>query len=440
MCPEHQGAVRAICGIPPCGALPKGGFATGSLDKSVRIYEYDQATRSCTMKGTLNGHLGGVISLSMTSDGHLVSGGWEGQARVWDLADGQCVAVLEGHENGTCVLGLPTGEIAIGSTGRKNEYDQPVDFKIRIWALAAATSGSGGTAAKPSYVIKKTIQDHKLSVRDLALLPGVGFVSVGNDGAVKVRTMDGGVMTTFQNPPGTEGQPPFIYATHVTQSGLILTCSDDQIVRVYTADAIADEVTVPGTPWRAASLPNGDVAIVCGQSGTSRRGHVYVFSPDASRKCTEVEAARFTKDMEPPPKSVQMGDNEAGGNGEMRIAGPYEQRASMPGKGDGEYAFFKRADGVVMVCAWSAAAACWADIGEMTDGPTDGPGSMSVGAGAGASGQWDCESQPRAGETVQRDMRIRIARAPQLHIVSPSHDVLFSLLLHPSLPPQTSAA
>jgi len=49
---------------------------------------------------SLSGHIGGVISLSQTPDGLLVSGGWEGHARVWDIATGSSKFVLEGHENG----------------------------------------------------------------------------------------------------------------------------------------------------------------------------------------------------------------------------------------------------------------------------------------------------------------------------------------------------
>ena len=49
---------------------------------------------------SLSGHSGGIISLSLTSDGLLISGGWEGHARVWDLVSGATKYVLEGHENG----------------------------------------------------------------------------------------------------------------------------------------------------------------------------------------------------------------------------------------------------------------------------------------------------------------------------------------------------
>ncbi len=44
-------------------------------------------------------------------DGQLLSGSWDGTARVWDPASCTCTQVLEGHENGVSVLGLPNGDI-----------------------------------------------------------------------------------------------------------------------------------------------------------------------------------------------------------------------------------------------------------------------------------------------------------------------------------------
>lgn len=390
MCPEHQAQVRAIYPLPIIpNVLPKGGFATGSLDKTVRIYEYDTVTRSASLKGSLTGHIGGVISLGLTVNNELISGGWEGHVRIWNLSNGKCIQVLEGHENGTCVLGLPTGDIVVGSTGRKNEYDQHLDYKIRIWSKV------GGSNGPPSFVINKIIEDHTSAVRDFALLPGVGFVSVSNDGTVKVRTMDGKVISTFTNPSTADGHPVFCFSSHVTKEGLILTCNDDQTVRIYTADNVLDEIPLPGIPWRVGSLTNGDLVIATGQAASSRRGHVYFFSNSAERVCTEMEAVRFLKDIQPPPKpkpGESSDDPMNGSNGPMKISGPYDARNSFPGTKDQEYGFFKKADGHVMLCSWSAAANCWADIGEVTDKPGDGD-SMDYsnqlstgGSGGGATG------------------------------------------------------
>ncbi len=84
VCTEHSGFVRVIRAVPPCPALPSGGFATGCLDKAVRLYAVDVSSSGAVrveLKGELSGHTMGVISLGFTSAGDLISGGWEGQAR-----------------------------------------------------------------------------------------------------------------------------------------------------------------------------------------------------------------------------------------------------------------------------------------------------------------------------------------------------------------------
>jgi phospholipase A-2-activating protein len=49
----------------------------------------------------LQGHEGGVISLRWDHAGtRLLSGSWDGTARIWDIATSECIAILPGHENG----------------------------------------------------------------------------------------------------------------------------------------------------------------------------------------------------------------------------------------------------------------------------------------------------------------------------------------------------
>jgi phospholipase A-2-activating protein len=242
MCPEHTAALRAAVAIQPCPAFPTGGFATASLDKAVRLYSLDPATGRVEFVRALAGHMMGVISLSWTSTGDLLSGGWEGHARVWDIATGACKQVLEGHENGTCVLGLPNGDIVCGSTGRKNEHNQHVDYKLRIWRHSVV----GG---RPGYSIAKVISDHEQAVMDLALLAGGGgFASVGNDGTCRVRTLDGAVVHTFVNDVSEEGKPFSVLRVGVLADGTVATANEDGAVRLYDAGSgvAKGEVRLPG--------------------------------------------------------------------------------------------------------------------------------------------------------------------------------------------------
>ena len=43
----------------------------------------------------------------------LISGSWDGSAKIWDVAGGACVTTLAGHENGVCVLGFPDGKASV---------------------------------------------------------------------------------------------------------------------------------------------------------------------------------------------------------------------------------------------------------------------------------------------------------------------------------------
>ena len=62
-------------------------------------------------------------------------GSWDGSARIWEINETSitCTAVLPGHENGVCVLGLPDGSIVTGSTGEQKE-NTVVNFKLRFWS------------------------------------------------------------------------------------------------------------------------------------------------------------------------------------------------------------------------------------------------------------------------------------------------------------------
>lgn len=166
---EHKHWVTSMISMPSTvlpNLAPAGGFITGSMDKNIRIYDTD-----CVLLQTLTGHSGGVISLSWTRDDanpRLLSGSWDGTARLWDLSTLTCVQIFPGHENGVCVLGLENGSIVTGSTGEQ-QGNAVVNFKIRLW--------------QPNGDLIETIQDHEGPVRQLIELPHMGgFASCSNDG------------------------------------------------------------------------------------------------------------------------------------------------------------------------------------------------------------------------------------------------------------------
>ena len=62
-------------------ALPRGLLASGSYDKTVRVWNV--AARTCV--AVLQGHTGCVHALAAFPDGRLASGSEDGEIRVWEL-------------------------------------------------------------------------------------------------------------------------------------------------------------------------------------------------------------------------------------------------------------------------------------------------------------------------------------------------------------------
>ena len=49
---------------------------------------------------TLDGHMDGVLTVSLSPDGtRVVTGSMDNTARLWDARDGKLLATLQGHES-----------------------------------------------------------------------------------------------------------------------------------------------------------------------------------------------------------------------------------------------------------------------------------------------------------------------------------------------------
>ncbi len=127
----------------------------------------------------------------------LISGSWDGTARVWDLRTHACVFVLDKHENGVHVLGLSNNTIATVSTG-ESVNGRPANYRLRIW------DASGKMVGDP-------IADHAGSIRSICAVSGIGALATSsNDGSIMLRTIDGESIGTMLHPPQEDDSPPFV--------------------------------------------------------------------------------------------------------------------------------------------------------------------------------------------------------------------------------------
>lgn len=311
--------------------LPGGGFATGSMDKRIRVFGPDAQRLAL-----LEGHEAGVISLTVSADGkRLLSGSWDGTARVWDLQSRQCVHMLSGHENGVCVLELPDGTVVTGSTGRQ-VGNAVADFHLRFWS-------------KDSLV--KTLSDHKGPIRQLALVPDIGFVSCSNDGSVKLRTVDGDVIATMEHPVNAEGKPGFVLGVAVLPDRRVVSASEDCTVRVWSPEGqLLQTIEHPGGLWCVTPLANGDFVTGCDDKIAR------VFTSDPAR-LSPVAAASFQAAVDEARLVRERGPSGV----EIDKLPDYDQRIQVQGSSDGQIQMFKRGN-KAWACQWSGPSRTWVDV------------------------------------------------------------------------------
>ncbi|GBB84769.1 hypothetical protein RclHR1_11340002 [Rhizophagus clarus] len=120
-----------------CLVLGESIFASGSWDKSIIVYDI---TNDHSIKHRLNGHLAGIISLTMDSnESTLFSGSVDKTIRIWNIHTGDCLKRLYGHDGtvGTLML-IPRVSTMTINQDQEEQYwliSGSNDNTILIWDL-----------------------------------------------------------------------------------------------------------------------------------------------------------------------------------------------------------------------------------------------------------------------------------------------------------------
>jgi WD40 repeat protein len=161
-------------------------YITGCKDGKIRVMN----GTTHELVTTLEGHTNAVTSLSWIESSSssnnnnnmdvtnneaapwLVSGSWDGTARIWCLHTHTCVCILDGHENTVSVAGLPSDDDGGGGAVLRRRVvttsagiasgSSIQGHTVRIWQLK-----SSPTNVVTSELLAKVINDHTGPIRDV---------------------------------------------------------------------------------------------------------------------------------------------------------------------------------------------------------------------------------------------------------------------------------
>lgn len=358
---QHDNGISAILASTTSNI-----YVTGCKDSKIRIFD---ATTHVLLK-TLQGHSKPVTSLSWVSNAtsaskqYLISGSWDGTAKIWNVETAAMLATLPDHENSVCVAGLPSSMatectffVATGSAGIA-QNNQIMNHSVRVWKIDIATGQVD--------LVKTTANDHEGPIRDIAVIDDAQLATCSNDGTVKLRQVDSGDCFSTLAAFVQQEVPMLLSVTATPHSDdtVAAAAAEDGHLVFYKATAEQSQlVRHTACVWQVLSLSNGDVATSC------QDGYVRIFTQASDRIAPESVRQDFAAAAETAAAALAS----AGGPSAEEVSKlpKWELNALQQGKKEGQVQLFQK-DGTAIAAQWSAASATWIEVGQVVSGPGGG--------------------------------------------------------------------
>jgi len=259
----------------------------------------------------------------------LVTGSWDGTAKVWDANTGELQHSLEaGPARAVAVAVLPTGEILTGAQ----------DASLRVFRGAECT--------------KKIDNAHEAIIRSISV-SSTHIVTASNDAMLKMWSLDLCEMGSLV------GHSNFVYdVAHAADNTTLFSVAEDCTLKRWSLEdsSCKQSIQHAASVWKAAPMPNGDVATCCEDK------IVRIWTKDPSRMAPESERQ---VQQEMAQNAALAAAQKGSSSTSMPEAEDGSKMATTIGKKNGEIKCFKE-DGVVYAFSWNAGARIWDKIGEVT--------------------------------------------------------------------------
>lgn len=332
--------VNAVAFYPPNAEHPDGLVVSGGKDTIIEVKNPRQQP-SDHAERLLIGHAHNVCALDVSPDGKfLVSGGWDGQARVWNLSKWDTELSLSGHEGMAvwAVLALDDKTVVTGCA----------DKNIRIFDLTKGKAGEVDAAA--------TIYTPDV-VRALCRVPsthpsGADIASASNDGTIRLWKLNG------QQVAELHGHESFVYSLASLPSGELVSSGEDRTVRVWKGLECAQTITHPAiSVWTVAVHPESGDIVSGASDGVAR---VFTRSPE------RIADKETLKEFEDSVKASSIPQQQVGGINKEKLPGP-EFLQTKSGTKDGQVQMIKEDNGNVTAHTWSVSQQQWINVGTVVD-------------------------------------------------------------------------
>ncbi|KAL6857373.1 WD40-repeat-containing domain protein [Trichoderma novae-zelandiae] len=332
--------VNTVAFFPPNQEHPNGLVVSGGKDTIIEV-KSPNSVAADNAERLLIGHAHNVCTLDVSPKGtYLVSGGWDGQARVWNLSKWETELMLGGHE-GMAVWSV----VAIDET---TVVTGCADKSIRVFDL---TRGSGGEVMPAATIYTPDV------VRALCRVPkghpsGADIASASNDGTLRLWKLNG------QQVSELHGHESFVYSLASLPSGELVSSGEDRTVRVWKGSECIQTITHPAiSVWTvAANAETGDI-ITGASDGVAR---IFTRRPEA------VADDATLKEFQDSVKASAIPQQQLGGINKEKLPGP-EFLAAKAGTKEGQVQMIKEGNGNVTAHTWSMAQQQWINVGTVVD-------------------------------------------------------------------------
>ncbi|KAI9163730.1 Ubiquitin homeostasis protein lub1 [Paramyrothecium foliicola] len=332
--------VNSLTFFPPTQDHPHGLVISGGKDtiievKSPQLQSSDHAER------LLIGHAHNVCTLHVAPSGKfLVSGGWDGQARVWDLQKWETELMLGGHEGLAvwAVVALDDNTVVTGCA----------DKSIRVFDLRQSTAGE----AMPQSTIYTPDVVRALCTVSKGHPSGADIASASNDGTIRLWKLNG------QQVGELHGHESFVYCLAGLPSGELVSSGEDRTVRIWSGSECVQTITHPAiSVWTVAVNPETGDIVTGASDGVAR-----VFTRQPDRFADKESLAQFEDSV----KQSSIPQQQVGNINKEKLPGP-AFLTTKAGTKEGQVQMIKEDNGSITAHQWSVHQQQWVNVGTVVD-------------------------------------------------------------------------